>query len=342
MRLPYALARNALFCLDAERAHDLTLAGLAAAPALAGWMGAGAPAAPVQAMGLTFPNPVGLAAGLDKNARCLHAWQAMGFGFVEVGTVTPRPQPGNPKPRMFRLPKQQAIINRLGFNNDGVDALVARVKKARSRGFERILGINIGKNFDTPIEQAAQDYRICLQRVYSVADYVTVNISSPNTRQLRDLQQADALDDLLGQLQAERKQLCQQHQRRVPLVLKIAPDLDAVQIQAIARSLLRYDIDAVIATNTTLARTGLEGVQHAQEQGGLSGAPLLATANQVLAQLHQQLQGQIPVIAVGGVMRGKDALAKRQHGAALLQLYSGFIYHGPQLIVDCIQAWQDA
>lgn len=331
----YALARSALFQLDAEVAHELTIAALSRMPRAAGLLKWSAPNAPLQVMGLDFKNPVGLAAGLDKNGVCIDAWAALGFGFVEIGTVTPRPQAGNPKPRLFRLTQQQGLINRLGFNNHGVDALVSRVRAARYRG---ILGINIGKNFDTPLERAVEDYLLCLDKVYPVASYVTVNISSPNTRGLRELQQGSALDALLSQLKARQTQLTDQHGCYVPLAVKIAPDMDKEQVQAIADALKRHRMDGVIATNTTLSRAGLEAVPHAQEAGGLSGAPLCTQSTRVIAQLRKALGSELPIIGVGGILSGKDAAAKRDAGAELVQIYTGFIYRGPALIRECVAA----
>ena len=286
-------------------------------------------------MGIDFPNPVGLAAGLDKNGDYIDALAGLGFGFIEIGTITPRPQPGNPRPRMFRLPQAQAVINRMGFNNHGVDALLANVQRARYRG---VLGINIGKNFDTPIERAADDYLICLRKVYSSASYVTVNISSPNTKNLRQLQQSDELGQLLGALKAERERLADRHGRRVPLALKIAPDLDANQIAAIADLLVTHGIDAVIATNTTLSRDAVAQLPHGAEAGGLSGAPLTAQAQSVALQLAARLASAVPIIGVGGIMNGSDAAARIKAGASLVQLYSGLVYAGPALVGDCVNA----
>ncbi|MCC7546564.1 MAG: quinone-dependent dihydroorotate dehydrogenase [Burkholderiales bacterium] len=333
--MSYAALRPLLFRLDAERAHGLTLRaldvgarlGLPPAPALVD--------GPVRAMGIDFPNPVGLAAGLDKNAEHLDALARLGFGFIEVGTVTPRPQPGNPRPRMFRIPAAHAVINRLGFNNLGVDRLVRNVETARYRG---VLGINIGKNFDTPIARAAADYLTCLRKVYGLASYVTINISSPNTRNLRQLQESDELDALLAALRAEQMQLAERHGRYVPLALKIAPDLAAEQIESIAQILLHHRIDAVIATNTTLSREGLEGLPHATESGGLSGAPLTARAQRVMAALARQLDRRIPLVGAGGIMSGADAAARVAAGATLVQLYTGLVYAGPGLIKECRQA----
>ncbi len=330
----YSLARPFLFALSPERAHDLTLQSLEASRPLLSVLYPPV-SAPVEAMGLTFANPVGLAAGLDKNGDHIDALAALGFGFVEIGTVTPRPQPGNPKPRLFRLPQAQAIINRMGFNNLGVDHLVRQVERRRSTG---VLGINIGKNFDTPVERAAEDYLICLDKVYAHASYVTVNISSPNTQGLRSLQSGDALSDLLDQLKNRQAQLASQHGRYVPLVLKVAPDLEPEQVAFISAQLLHFEIDGLIATNTTLSRNGVEGLAHGHEAGGLSGAPVLQSSTAVLAQFAEALDGKIPLIGVGGITDGASARAKKQAGASLVQLYSGLIYRGPALISECVRA----
>jgi dihydroorotate dehydrogenase len=286
---------------------------------------------PRNIMGLSFPNPVGLAAGLDKNGAVIDGMAALGFGFIEVGTVTPRPQPGNPKPRLFRLPNAQGIINRFGFNNLGVDHLIENVKAANYQG---ILGINIGKNFDTPNELAVNDYLMCMEKVYTYASYITVNISSPNTKNLRDLQEKEALSNLLGQLKQAQNRLASQHQKYVPLALKIAPDLTEAQIEEIADLLIEHQIDAVIATNTTLARDKVQYLQHADEMGGLSGAPVRDQSTFVIRQLSKWLQGALPIIGVGGVCSGKDAIEKIEAGASLVQIYSGLIYQGPALIQD--------
>ena len=332
----YDLARPVLFALDAETAHDLTLTGLRAAAATRLLPACPVPQGPpVRVMGLDFPNRVGLAAGLDKNGCCIDGLAALGFGFLEIGTVTPRPQPGNPRPRLFRLPERQALINRMGFNNDGVDALIAHVRRARYRG---ILGINIGKNFDTPIERAADDYLAGLRKVYELASYVTVNVSSPNTKDLRQLQGESELDSLLGALKGEQAQRADRNGRYVPLALKVAPDLDTAQIGSIAGALRRHRIDAVIATNTTVSRQGVEGLPHAEEAGGLSGAPLFARSTEVVAALAQQLQGEIPIIAAGGIVDGKTARAKLEAGASLVQIYSGLIYRGPALVREAVAA----
>jgi len=336
----YTLLRPLLFALDAESAHHLTLESLQLAArtgALRPRISSSVPA-PRRVMGLEIPNPVGLAAGLDKNGEYIDALAALGFGFLEIGTVTPRPQPGNPRPRMFRLPAAQAVINRMGFNNHGVDALLANVQRARFRG---VLGINIGKNFDTPIERAADDYLIGLRKVYASASYVTVNISSPNTKNLRQLQQTDELGQLLAALKEERARLADRHGRRVPLALKIAPDLDQTQIAAIADLLVEHGIDAVIATNTTLARDAVAHLPHGAEAGGLSGAPLTMQAQAVTAQLAARLGGAIPIIGVGGIMNGADAAARIAAGASLVQVYTGLVYAGPALVGECIEATRE-
>jgi dihydroorotate dehydrogenase len=333
----YPLLRPFLFQLDPEIAHDLTLTLLRMPGAgLLAWITAlGIPAAPRRVMGIEFPNPVGLAAGLDKDGECIPLWRALGFGFVEIGTVTPRPQPGNPKPRMFRLPRARALINRLGFNNQGVDRLVERVRRADFRG---VLGINIGKNADTPIERAADDYRLGLRKVYPWASYVAVNISSPNTPGLRDLQYGAPLDRLLEALKSEQARLAAEHGRYVPLAIKIAPDLADADLPTVGQALLRHELDAVIATNTTFSRAGVEGLPYAGEVGGLSGAPLLARSTAVVGQLRNILEGKLPIIAAGGILSGADAAAKIAAGASLVQLYTGFIYRGPELIREAVRA----
>ncbi|EXA65826.1 dihydroorotate dehydrogenase [Acinetobacter baumannii 348935] len=290
---------------------------------------------PVTCMGIEFPNPVGLAAGLDKNGAYIDALASQGFGFIEIGTITPRPQPGNPHPRLFRLLKAKAIINRMGFNNDGVDKLIENVKAAKFKG---VLGINIGKNADTPVEKAVDDYLICLEKVYNYASYITVNISSPNTKNLRSLQSGDALTELLETLKNRQLELAQEHQHYVPLVLKVAPDLEAEDIAFIAKQLLQYKIDGLIVTNTTLSREGVEGLEHAEEAGGLSGAPVFEKSTACLAAFAEELKGQIPLIGVGGILSGADALAKKKAGASLVQVYSGLIYTGPELVKDCVAA----
>ncbi|HEY6093999.1 MAG TPA: quinone-dependent dihydroorotate dehydrogenase [Gallionellaceae bacterium] len=337
----YSLLRPALFTLEPETAHHVTLAGLQAAYrlGLSGLISTPPQADPRTAMGITFPNPVGLAAGLDKNGEYINALGALGFGFVEIGTVTPRPQPGNPQPRLFRLPAAQGIINRMGFNNLGVDVLLANVQRAKFKG---VLGINIGKNFDTPIDRAAEDYLVGLRKVYPHASYVAINISSPNTKNLRQLQGGDELDALLSQLKSKQESLADQHGRYVPLALKIAPDLDGDQIRQIAALLMRHRIDGVIATNTTLSRAGVEHLPQHAETGGLSGAPVRDKSTTVIRQLAAELQGALPIIGVGGILRGDDAVEKIQAGATLVQVYSGLIYRGPALIAECAEAIRQA
>jgi len=331
----YTLLRPLLFRLDPESAHRLTLNALEQARKWGLLRPIVISCQPRRIMGLDFPNPVGLAAGLDKNGEYLDALAALGFGFIEIGTVTPRPQPGNPPPRMFRIPQASAVINRLGFNNHGVDKLIENISRSDYRG---ILGINIGKNFDTPLEKAADDYRLGLQKVYRYASYVTVNISSPNTMHLRQLQATDALDDLLSQLKTEQTKLAQIHGKYVPMAVKIAPDLDAEQIQSIATLLMTHQIDGVIATNTTISRSGIEHLPIAQEAGGLSGAPLTHRATAVIQQLHDLLQDGIPIIGVGGIMSARNAEEKFTAGARLIQLYTGLIYRGPDLVNEAAQA----
>tara|TARA_R110001583_G_scaffold24563_1_gene89719 strand:+ start:68957 stop:69961 length:1005 start_codon:yes stop_codon:yes gene_type:complete len=330
----YNIARPLLFSLDAETAHEFTLASLNLAGRI---LPAGKPAASdaVEVMGLNFPNRIGLAAGLDKNGEAIDGLALMGFGFIEIGTITPRPQPGNPRPRMFRLPEVRGIINRMGFNNHGVDALVANVSRVKFKG---ILGINIGKNFDTPMENAADDYLICLDKVYPHASYVTVNISSPNTQNLRQLQGESELDDLLGKLKTAQTRLADTHGRYVPLTLKIAPDLEPEQVINIADALRRHRIDGVIATNTTIARDKVQGVRYGEQQGGLSGAPVFEASTAVVRQLAQALGGELPIIAAGGVLDGRGAKAKIDAGASLVQLYSGLVYRGPELVRECVRA----
>ncbi|TRZ91091.1 MAG: quinone-dependent dihydroorotate dehydrogenase [Rhodocyclaceae bacterium] len=332
---PYALIRPFLFALDAERAHELTLRLLAIGDSLGFPHPSAAGNKVVEVMGLRFPNRVGLAAGLDKDGTAIDGLSRLGFGFLEVGTVTPRPQPGNPKPRLFRLPEHQAIINRMGFNNLGIDALSERLANVRYQG---ILGINIGKNFDTPIEKAADDYLICMDKAYPLASYVAINVSSPNTRNLRQLQEASELDTLLSALKSRQTALSDRHGKYVPLALKIAPDLDAAQIADIADALRRHRIDAVIATNTTLGREGVEASPIAGEAGGLSGSPLFKKSTAVIRSLAQALAGELPIIAAGGITSGRCALAKLEAGATLVQIYSGLVYRGPRLIVECIEA----
>ena len=339
--MPYSLLRSFLFRFDPEIAHDWTQRGLSLAPTLPLKLLCKrcVPDAPRRVMGLDFPNPVGLAAGLDKNGQCIKAWEALGFGFIEVGTVTPRPQPGNPKPRLFRLPQAQALINRMGFNNQEADALVKRVQRS---GFKGVLGVNIGKNADTPVERASEDYLLGLRKVYPWASYITVNISSPNTPGLRDLQYGEALDRLLAALKEEQQRLADVHDRYVPLAIKIAPDLADTDLPTVGQALLRHRMDAVIATNTTFSRAGVESLPHAQETGGLSGAPLMARSTEVVRQLADVLEGRLPIIAVGGILSGADAAAKIAAGASLVQIYTGFIYRGPELIREAVQALQIA
>ena len=353
--LPYAVARPLLFSMDPEAAHELTLGSIARLQHSPLTCLYGEPRVhdPYTLAGLQFPNRVGLAAGLDKNARCIDGLAAMGFGFVEVGTVTPKAQPGNPKPRMFRLPKANALINRLGFNNEGLDAFIANVKLARFRDQNGVspmlLGLNIGKNASTPIEQATDDYLTCLDGVYPHADYVTVNISSPNTQNLRSLQSDAALDALLGAVAERRELLAQRHGRHIPVFLKIAPDLDETQVEIIATTLMRYGADSdgqatsafgVIATNTTLSRDAVAGLPHAQEAGGLSGAPVLQASNRVIRQLRACLGKSFPIIGVGGVLSADDAVSKIQSGANLVQIYTGLIYQGPSLVWESARAIQ--
>ncbi|SBV36231.1 dihydro-orotate oxidase, FMN-linked [uncultured Stenotrophomonas sp.] len=334
----YPLARPFLFTLDAERAHGLGLGALDLAwrtgttPLLAGRI----EALPTKLLGLEFPNPVGLAAGLDKNGEHIDALFALGFGFVEIGTITPRPQAGNPKPRMFRLPQHLAIINRMGFNNAGVDALVKNVERSRRR--KGPLGINIGKNKDTPNEEALSDYLHCMERVYPLADYITVNISSPNTAGLRELQEEQALRRLVAGLREAQERLAGVHGRRVPMLVKIAPDLNENDIDAAARVLAELDVDGVIATNTTINRDGVESHPHATQAGGLSGAPLMPQSTFVLRRLRARLPERIPLVGVGGIQSGADAVAKMAAGASLVQCYSGLIYRGPALVGECVEA----
>ncbi len=333
----YPFFRPLLFTLDPETAHDMAFASLDAA-ARFGIVQALAPRpapSPVTAMGLDFPNRVGLAAGLDKNAAHIDGLAALGFGFIECGTVTPRPQPGNPKPRMFRIPEAEALVNRLGFNNDGVERFLANAGRASWRG---VLGLNIGKNFDTPNARAAGDYLACLRAVYARASYVTVNISSPNTKGLRDLQSEDALAGLLGALKNEQKALADRHGKYTPIAVKIAPDLTPAAIDGIARLLVRHRLDGVVATNTTIDRDGVKGLRHAEEAGGLSGRPLRARATAVVANLAKALDGALPIIGVGGILTGADAREKIDAGATLIQIYTGLIYRGPDLVAECARA----
>lgn len=336
-RTMYSLLRPLLFAFDAETAHRLTLSGLGIAQriGMARLVARSPVPLPVRVFGIDFPNPVGLAAGLDKNGEHLTVLATLGFGFIEVGTVTPRPQDGNPAPRMFRLPHQQAIINRMGFNNDGVDALVQNVEASDYRG---VLGINIGKNRDTPNEKAIDDYLLCLRRAWPLASYITVNISSPNTRGLRDLQQHDALRRLLGRLREAQQQLASPNGASKPMLLKIAPDLDDSDMDAMAGALGEVGIDGLICTNTTLSRAGVTGARHGDESGGLSGQPLFTLANNVLTGMRTRMGTTIPIIGVGGIVAGTDAATKITSGADLVQLYSGLIYRGPRLIGECVDA----
>lgn len=333
----YSLAKPLLFALDPERAHDLGLKAIESAWRLGlnPLMAARNPTLPTEAFGIHFPNPVGLAAGLDKNGTHVRALSSLGFGFVEIGTVTPRAQPGNPKPRMFRLTDHRAVINRLGFNNQGVDALVRNVERT---SFDGVLGINIGKNRDTPNERAVEDYRTCLDRVYPLASYITVNISSPNTQGLRELQAEDALRAFIGTLRERQEQLASQHGRRKPMLLKIAPDLDAAEMDAMAAVLIETGVDGLICTNTTIDRSTVIGHRHADEAGGLSGAPLMAPSTAVLRGMAERLGGRIPLVGVGGILSGTDARAKVEAGATLVQFYTGMIFRGPSLIGECVEA----
>ncbi|HKE46962.1 MAG TPA: quinone-dependent dihydroorotate dehydrogenase [Rhodanobacteraceae bacterium] len=333
----YALAKPFLFCLDAERAHDLGLAAIETAyragfnPLLA----ARPKPLPVDAFGLRFENPVGLAAGLDKNGAHVDALAALGFGFIEVGTTTPRAQPGNPKPRMFRLPEYDAVINRLGFNNGGVDALLRNVERARFGG---VLGINVGRNKDTPNERAVDDYLLCLERVYARASYVTINISSPNTQGLRDLQEEDTLKRFVGTLRDAQERLAAKHGRRKPMLLKIAPDLSDAELDGIADVALATRIDGLVCTNTTTDRAAVAGHRHAGESGGLSGKPVFAKSTAVLRGMAKRLGGRVPLVGVGGIVTGADAAAKIDAGATLVQFYTGMVFRGPPLIGECVEA----
>jgi dihydroorotate dehydrogenase len=334
----YGLARPFLFGLDAETAHGATLNALEVAyrTGASAFLASRPTPLPTRAFGLTFPNPVGLAAGLDKNGEHIDALLALGFGFVEVGTVTPRPQSGNPKPRMFRLPEHEAVINRLGFNNEGVDVLVRNVERAHRR--HGLLGINIGKNKDTPNESAEDDYLLCLERVYPLADYITVNISSPNTAGLRELQEEQSLRRLIGTLREAQEKYAALHRKRVPMLVKIAPDLSDHDIEAAARVLSELQVDGVIATNTTVSRIAIEGATHAGEVGGLSGRPLMGQSTTVLRMLRTRLPESIPMIGVGGILSGADAVTKMAAGAALVQCYTGLVYRGPALVNECVEA----
>ena len=342
--IPYAIARPFIFSMDAETAHEVTMKALARVQGTPFQLAycEGRVEDPITLAGLTFPNRMGLAAGLDKNAKCIDGLGAMGFGFIEVGTVTPLAQPGNPKPRMFRLPKANALINRLGFNNEGLESFVANVKRstlyqqrskiAEGKKFPMLLGLNIGKNAATPIENAIDDYLICLDGVYPYADYVTINISSPNTKNLRALQSDEALDGLLGAIAERREVLAVRHGKRTPLFVKIAPDLDEAQVAVIAATLKRHSMDGVVATNTTLSRDAVKGLEHAEETGGLSGAPVLEMSNRIISQLRNALGKGYPIIGVGGVLSAEDAVSKIRAGADVVQIYTGLIYKGPALV----------
>lgn len=331
----YPLLRNIMFKMDAEKAHHVGLNGLALLEmtGLSSLLYPKPKSKSVRVMGLNFPNPVGLAAGLDKNGDYIDALAALGFGFIEIGTVTPRPQPGNDKPRLFRLPEAQAIINRMGFNNLGVDHLIEQVRVAESNA---IVGINIGKNFDTPVENAVDDYLIGLNKVYAHADYVTINISSPNTPGLRTLQFGESLNKLLETLKQEQAKLQQQHERYVPMAVKVAPDLETEEVEQLADSFAKYEIDAIIATNTTMSRQGVEGLVHATEAGGLSGRPVFEKSTEIVRQFKRALPEHLPIIAAGGIMSADDAVQKLDAGASLIQIYSGFIYQGPRLVRDIV------
>ena len=333
----YTLARELLFKLSPESSHELSidLIGAGGRLGLNGLLTKRPAALPVKVMGLEFANPVGLAAGLDKNGDAIDGFAQLGFGFIEIGTVTPRPQPGNPKPRLFRLPEAEAIINRMGFNNHGVDHLLARVQAAQYKG---VLGINIGKNFDTPVENAVDDYLLCLDKVYAHASYVTVNVSSPNTPGLRSLQFGDSLKQLLEALRQRQEDLAVQHGKRVPLAIKIAPDMSDEETIEVANALVGAGMDAVIATNTTLGREGVHGLEFADEAGGLSGAPVRDKSTHIVRVLASELKGRLPIIAVGGITEGKHAAEKVAAGASLVQIYSGFIYKGPALIREAVDA----
>ena len=338
----YPLLRHCLFQLPPEMAHDISLDCLGAAERLKLlplFVSRSVPHDPVEILGLRFPNPVGLSAGLDKNGDYFNALGQLGFGFVEIGTVTPKSQPGNPKPRMFRLQEHEAIINRMGFNNKGVDYLVERVKHRRYCG---ILGINIGKNKATPEEEALSDYEIAMAKVYPYADYITVNISSPNTPGLRNLQFGENLENLLAGLKTKQQQLTEAHNRQVPVLVKIAPDMTDEEIAQVSQAFLKHNVDGVIATNTTLARESVADSPFADEAGGLSGAPLTQQSTHVIRQLRQQLGADMPIIGVGGIGQGSDAVEKLNAGANLIQVYSGFIYRGPALVAEARRAILDA
>jgi dihydroorotate dehydrogenase len=330
----YPLMKPWLFRLDAERAHTLTVKMMVIAHRLGMLKSVvGTPQQPRNVMGLTFPNVLGLAAGMDKSANAVDAWGALGFGFVEVGTLTPRPQPGNPKPRLFRLPEHEALINRMGFNNPGIHSAVKKLKNRRTKA---VVGVNIGKNFDTPNEKAVDDYLYCLKAAYAVADYIAVNISSPNTKGLRDLQAEGAVRQLISELKTEQASLKKEHGKTVPLLVKIAPDLNDMQIEALARVFNEQNIDGVIATNTTIDREAVTGHALAQEAGGLSGAPVRERSNVVLQAFRMLLKESVPLIGVGGIVSGTDAVEKMKAGASLVQVYSGLVYRGPGLVREIL------
>lgn len=333
----YQAARSLLFKLDPETAHDLSLNSLSlmSSIGLNSLFRVKTLSQPVEVMGIQFPNPVGLAAGLDKNGIAIDGMAALGFGFIEVGTVTPRPQPGNPQPRLFRIPEHQAIINRMGFNNQGVDTLLKNIEKSR---YDGVLGINIGKNFDTPVEKAIDDYLICMRKVYDKATYITVNVSSPNTPGLRSLQFGDSLNELLAALKTEQARLARLHGKYVPVAVKIAPDMSEDEFGLVAAALKSYEMDGVIATNTTLSRNGVEDSLLAQEAGGLSGVPVRNAATKAIRILARELDGALPIIGVGGITNGFDAAEKIEAGASLVQVYTGFIYRGPELISESVKA----
>ncbi|WP_038317390.1 quinone-dependent dihydroorotate dehydrogenase [Kingella kingae] len=335
----YDLIRPLVFNFAPEQAHGLTLKTLARAEKCGVLPRVNPHTQPTTLMGLALPNPIGLAAGMDKNGECIDGLAALGFGFIEIGTVTPRPQAGNPKPRLFRSPEHQAIINRMGFNNDGIDQMIRNITRSQYRG---VLGINIGKNATTPIENAADDYLICLEKAYAHASYITVNISSPNTQNLRSLQGGDELSKLLTALKNKQAALATQHSRYVPLAVKIAPDLDGAQIADIAHVVLQTEMDGIIATNTTIDKSALGASPLAQEAGGLSGAPVREPSNRVLKALAQELASKVPIIGAGGVLSGKDAAEKIQLGATAVQIYSGMVYRGPELVKECLTAVQAA
>lgn len=327
----YSLARPFLFALDPETAHNVALRF----SGLAGAFAPRPPACPVKAMGLEFPNPVGLAAGLDKHAEHVDSLASLGFGFLELGGVTPRPQPGNPRPRLFRIPEASAIINRYGLNSVGVDQFVSNLSRFSKKC---VIGVNIGKNKDTPNEKATDDYELCFEKLYPHVDYVTLNVSSPNTAGLRDLQNSEALSSLLSRMKNLQTRLQQRHGRNVAVALKIAPDLDEAAVLGIAAVARREKIDGIVATNTTVSREGVAQLPHGQEQGGLSGAPLRESSTRVLRILSRELKGEIPLIGVGGILSGANAMEKLEAGASLVQIYSGLIYRGPELVEECVKA----